>query len=54
MELDLKKAFYMIIAIVLLGLIATAVAKPVYTKISAQTTRIQTVDFSTSGNVVAP
>ncbi|WP_161486962.1 hypothetical protein [Clostridium magnum] len=42
----LKKAFYMIIA--------TAVTKPVYTKINAQTRRIQTVDFSTSGNVVAP
>lgn len=54
MELDLKKAFYMIIAIVLLGLIATAVAKPVYTRINSQTTRIQTVDFTTAGNSVAP
>lgn len=54
MELDLKKAFYIIIAIVLLGLIAGAIAKPIYNKINAQTTRIESVDFSTSGEVVAP
>ena len=54
MELDLKKAFYMIIAVVLLGLLATNIAKPVYDKIESQATRIETVDFTTDGSVVAP
>jgi mannitol-specific phosphotransferase system IIBC component len=54
MEMDLKKGFYMLICIVMLGLIGTALAKPTFTKIESQTTRIQTVDFSTSGNTVAP
>ena len=52
--MDLKKGFYMLICIVMLGLISTALAKPTYTKINAQTTRIQTVDFSTSGDTIAP
>lgn len=54
MELNLQKAFYMIIAIVLLGLLATKVASPVYNKISSQTERINTVDFTTDGSIVSP
>lgn len=46
MEMDLKKAFYMIIALVLLALIATNIAKPVHTKISNQKTNIETVNFT--------
>lgn len=46
MEMDLKKAFYMIIAVVLLGLIATNIAQPVYTKISAQKAKIESVNFT--------
>ena len=54
LEMDLKKGFYMLICIVMLGLIATALAKPTYTRIQSQTTRIQNVDFDTTGNSVAP
>lgn len=48
MEIDLKKASYIIIAIVLFFAIKTYIATPVHTKITEQKSKIETVDFTTS------
>lgn len=46
MEMDLKKAFYIIVAIALIAIMGSAIAQPVYNKISQQKSQIESVNFT--------
>lgn len=46
MEMDLKKVFFVIVCITMISVISLAVATPIKTKINAQTTGINGVQFA--------
>ncbi|MFR1926925.1 MAG: hypothetical protein ACLS2V_13030 [Clostridium paraputrificum] len=46
MEIDLKKVFYIIVCVVLIGLIGINLATPTANKIKGQKESITTIDFT--------
>lgn len=46
MEIDLKKAFYFIVGLVLIAIVNSNVAQPVYNKFSPLKAKIEAVDFT--------
>ena len=46
MELDLKKVFYVIVAIGMIGVMALCLVQPISKKIQEQKTQIEGVDFN--------
>ena len=46
MEIDLKKVFYIIVCVVLIGLIGVNLATPTSNKIKEQKSKIEAISFS--------
>lgn len=46
MESDLKKVFYVLVAIGMIGVVSVCIVKPIATKVKAQQTPIENVSFT--------
>lgn len=48
MEIDVKKIFYIIVAIAAISIITTSIVSPIYKKAKAQREEIEKIDFQSS------